>query len=94
MSHGTFKSFVSAAFLLGTMALAPAANAQDRNTGVGHEIAAQGNQAIQLIRAEFKAAAKLLKPSLKKVRVTKVSAPSFKGDGATFVATTTVRCAE
>jgi hypothetical protein len=95
MSYRTFKSFLGTAALLGSLVLAPAAQAVDRNTGVGLEIAAQGNQALQTIRAEQKAAVlHLLKPALPKAHVTKVSAPAAHAAGAMFIPPTTVRCAE
>jgi hypothetical protein len=103
MAHRTFKSVLAAAAVLGSLAVAPSAHALDRNTGVGHEIAAQGNQAILLIRAEFKAAAqKLFQPALPKPRARKTAlqtgpadaAPSGSATGQTFVESTPARCAE
>lgn len=84
---------LKAAALLIALALAPAAqaesNAVSRDTGVGQHIAAQGNQAIQAIRAEFKAAARALMPKLPSAaRVVKISQPA----GATVAAGAGVRC--
>ena len=84
---------LKAAALLLALALAPAAqaesNAVSRDTGVGEQIAAQGNQALQAIRAEFKAAARALMPKLPpKARVVKISQPA----GATVADGVGVRC--
>jgi hypothetical protein len=84
---------LKAAALLIALALAPAAqaesNAVSRDTGVGQHIAAQGNQAIQAIRAEFKATARALMPKLPSAaRVVKISQPA----GATVAAGAGVRC--
>ncbi len=43
---------------------APVAQAQSRDTGVGRIIAAQGNQALQRIKAELRETIKLLAPTL------------------------------
>ena len=97
MTHRTSKASFAAIVLLGSLALAPAAQAEDRNSAVGAAIAAQGNDALTLIRAELKAAVLSLKPVLPRQRphAMKVSAPAGKsGGGATIVAAATVRCAE
>jgi hypothetical protein len=94
MFQRTFQSLVIVATLMGSTGVASAAGLPNRDTGVGHDIAMQGNLAIQLIQAEFKAAMHLLKPMLPKGHITKVSTPASNGDGATFVAATSVRCAE
>jgi len=83
---------LQAATLVLSIALAPAALAQDapsRDTGVGKEIAAQGNRALELIKAEARAAVKALLPQLPAApRVVKMSQPA----GATVAAGATVRC--
>lgn len=76
------------------LAFSPIASAQDappRDTGVGKEIAAQGNQAIREIRADLMAKVRALKPRLPKAaRVVKMSLPA----GSTLAVGATVRCAE
>jgi hypothetical protein len=72
---------VKAAALVLAVLLAPAAQAQQqapsRDTGVGKEIAAQGNRALQLIRAELKAAVTAMRPALPPpARVVKMSLPA------------------
>jgi hypothetical protein len=52
---------ISVAFAVLT---APAAQAETRDTGVGRVIAAQGNQALQMIKAELRAALKAHIPAL------------------------------
>ena len=90
--RNTHQSLRAAALLL-ALALAPAAQAESsavsRHTGVGQQIAAQGNQALQLIRAEVKAAVRAWQPKLPAAaRVVKISQPA----GATLAAGTGVRC--
>jgi hypothetical protein len=70
---------VTAAALVLTVLLAPAAQAQapSRDTGVGKDIAAQGNRALQMIRAELKAAVTAVRPALPApARVVKMSLPA------------------
>jgi hypothetical protein len=71
--------------------LAPATRAEapiSRDTGIGLQIAAQGNRALELIRAELKAAMlATMKPALP--RPLKVSAR-----GAASAIAATVRCAK
>jgi len=92
-SHQALK----AAALALTLALAPTAHAQtgapSRDTGVGKEIAAQGNLALQQIRADIKAAVRALKPKLPaapRPRVVKMSQPA----GSIVASGAAVRCAE
>lgn len=72
--------------------VAPAIQAQEapsRDTGVGKEIAAQGNRALATIRAEVKAAVRAMRPALPAApRVVKMSLPS----GSTIAAGAAVRC--
>ncbi|HEX9627699.1 MAG TPA: hypothetical protein VGA00_12235 [Acidiferrobacterales bacterium] len=93
MNNRIPRQALKAAALLIALALAPAAqagsNEVSRDTGVGQHIAAQGNQAIHSIRAEFKAAARALTPKLPSAaRVVKISQPA----GATVAAGAGVRC--
>ena len=101
MTNATLKTTLAAAAISLSFLAAPAAHAGSpntapnvsRNTGVGHNIAEQGNAALRAIRAEVKAALKFVKPMLP--RATKVSLPSTPaaaGAGASFAAT--ARCAE
>lgn len=60
----THPQILKSAALLLALTLAPAAQAESRDTGVGLLIAAQGNQALVLIREEAKAAVRALKPQL------------------------------
>lgn len=73
-------------------ALASSAHAQQppsRDTGVGKEIAAQGNRALQVIRAELKTAVKAMQPVLPAAsHVVKMSLPA----GATVATGATVAC--
>lgn len=72
---------LKAVALVLAFAVAPAAHAEtpSRDTGVGKEIAAQGNQALQRIRAEMAAALRAaLKPALpaaKPARAVRVATP-------------------
>lgn len=88
------QTILKASILALALALAPAAQAADapsRNTGVGKEIAAQGNQALAAIKAELKAALGVAKPALPaKGRVVKMSQPG----GAVVALGSAVRCAE
>lgn len=85
---------LKAAALTLALVLAPAAHAGSdtisRDTGVGKQIAAQGNHALQLIRAELKAAVRAaMQPKLPgAARVVKISQPA----GATLAAGAGVRC--
>lgn len=68
-----------------------AAEAPSRDTGVGKEIAAQGNLALEAIRAELRTALRTaLRPVLPApaARVVKASLPA----GATLAVGPTVRC--
>jgi hypothetical protein len=73
MSHQILK----ATALVLAFALAPAAHAEtpSRDTGVGKELAAQGNQALRTIRAEMIAALRAMKPAVPRGRVVRVSTP-------------------
>ena len=87
---------IKAAALALAVMLAPAAQAAggheapSRDTGVGKEIAAQGNRALQTIRAELKAAVKAMQPTLPKAapRVVKMSLPA----GSTLASGSAVAC--
>lgn len=87
-------TILKASALVLAVALAPsawAADAPSRNTGVGKEIAVQGNQALAAIKAELKAALGIAKPVLPaKGRVVKMSQPG----GAGLAIGSTVRSAE
>jgi hypothetical protein len=101
MSFFNVRPVLKAAALTLAVALAPVANAAgpaatghgvtlSRDTGVGLQIAAQGNEALRQIKAELRAAAlKLVLPKAP-ARVVKTSQPA----GATFVAGPSVRCAK
>jgi hypothetical protein len=91
MNTFTLRStFIAAAISLAM--LAPAAQAQaprpsSAGASVGLTIAAQGNAALRLIRAELKAAVTAAKPTLPpRARATKVSAPATGSLPATAVA--------
>lgn len=84
---------LKAAALALALAAAPsafAAETMSRDTGVGKEIAAQGNQALAAIKAELKARILGARPVAPKPRVVKMSQPA----GATVATGATVRCAE
>lgn len=78
--------------LLSALALAPAAQAAEinRNTGVGVEIAAQGNAALRYIRTALRIAL----PKLPNARPVKVSAPARVPLGGAVAASAGLRCAE
>lgn len=98
MSHRNTKSFLALTLVMGSLALSPAAMAGEtvnRNTGVGEQIAAQGNAALLYIREQFAASLHLAKPNLAKARVVKVSAPApASGSGGASSPSSSVRCAE
>ena len=74
--HG--RALQIGSFLLAVV-LAPAAHAEtlvSRDTGVGQQIAAQGNLALAAIKAELKAAIKAFRPVLPATHAVKVSAPA------------------
>ena len=81
MGKFTLKSSLIATAISLSM-MAPAAQAQAPRPSaagatVGQTIAAQGNAALEVIRAELKAAVMAAKPVLpKRARATKVSAPA------------------
>lgn len=79
MLKHTRPALQTAALVLAVV-LAPAAMAQEapsRDTGVGKEIAAQGNRALELIKAEALAAVKAVLPALPAApRVVKMSLPA------------------
>ncbi|MGQ0586732.1 MAG: hypothetical protein ACT4PK_05980 [Gammaproteobacteria bacterium] len=85
MSRKTLKSTLAAAAVALSFLAAPAAHAQtstplSRDSGVGLTIAAQGNSALLLIQAEFKAAAqKSFKPAKIQARKKRVGAPAAAG---------------
>lgn len=91
MLKPTYPALQAAALTL-SIVLAPAAAGQDapsRDTGVGKEIAAQGNRALQLIKAEARAAVKALLPVLPAApRVVKASLPG----GSTVAMGAATRC--
>lgn len=64
MSTQKPNALLKHAALVLALALAPAAQAESRDTGVGLLIAAQGNQALEQIREEVRAAVRQLKPVL------------------------------
>jgi hypothetical protein len=96
MKKNTLKlSMVAAAISLSTLA-APVAQAGQmhvsRDTGVGRLIAAQGNAALRLIRAELKAEWLAQKPALPaSVHATKVAVIPAGGAGP---ASASARCAK
>jgi len=85
MNHVTLKSTLVAATVALSCLTVPVAAAESstplaRDTGVGLTIAAQGNVALRLIRAEFKAAAqKAFKPAKVQARKKRVGAPAAAG---------------
>ena len=84
---------LKAAALVLALVVAPSAYAGEtmsRDTGVGKEIAAQGNQALAAIKAELKARLLPAKPAVQKPRVVKMS----QSAGSTVATGATVRCAE
>lgn len=89
------KPLIAAAFGA-SMALAPAAQA---DSGVGRVIAAQGNLALKLIKAEIKDSIEAWKPSLSDVaqpqpKAIKTRAPAPKANVADgMAASATSRCA-
>jgi len=93
MTNSTLKSTLVAAAIALSFCAAPVAASEpakvSRDTGVGQLIAAQGNAALRLIRAEVKAAVRFMQPALP-ARPAKVSAPA----GASVPMTTAARCAE
>ena len=93
MSHRNLKTVLALALITGA-AFAPAAQAADinRNTGVGYEIAAQGNVALRAIQA----AIRVVMPTLPKpaAHATRVSAPVESGGNGAALTTAAVRCAE
>jgi hypothetical protein len=98
MKNNTLKlSMIAAAISLSTLA-APMAQAGQmaghisRDTGVGRMIAAQGNAALRLIRAELKAEWLAQKPALPaSVHATKVAVVPAGGAGP---ASASARCAK
>ncbi len=84
------KNFVIASTLV--FALAAPAQAQQRDLGAGRLIAAQGNQALQMIKAELKNAIKGWVPAqpVKPAAVRTVRAERLAGASGPAVA---VRCA-
>jgi hypothetical protein len=97
MNKSALKTTLAAAAIVLSVAAAPAQAESpkiSRDTGVGHAIAAQGNAALRMIRAELKAAVKFVKPA-PPARPSKVSLPAASapaGAGASIAAT--ARCAE
>jgi len=92
MKNASLKGILAAAAIaLSGLAPAHAGEAtMSRNTGIGHVIAAQGNLALHAIRADLKAALRLVQPVLPK-HSTKVSVPTA-GAAGSLAATT--RCAK
>lgn len=87
------KSLMALTLLTGSLALAPAAQAAEinRNTGVGLEIAAQGNAALRYLQS----ALHIAQPRLpKKPRAVKMSATVPAAPGGATLSTASVRCAE
>ena len=96
MTHRNAKTSLALALLAAALALSPAAQAGEsinRDTGVGLQIAAQGNAALRYIREQFAASLHLAKPILPKPRNLKVSAPAA-GSGNAGSISASVRCAE
>jgi hypothetical protein len=91
MNHRA-KSFLALALMTGSLMLAPAAQAAEinRNTGVGLQIAAQGNAALRYIES----ALHLAQPKLPKPHATKVSVPAPAAPGGAILSTAGVNCAE
>ncbi len=80
MKKATLKSTLLAATVALSCLAAPAASAAEapkapRDTGVGQMIAAQGNAALRVIRAELLPAVRSSKPALP-ARATRVAAPA------------------
>lgn len=97
MTFRKLSRSLSAALLIALAAPVAQAETLSRDTGVGRDIAEQGNIALRVIRAQARVALQLFAPSLHGVRVRKDSAPAVTvadGAGATFSPTTTVRAAE
>jgi len=85
-----FRNAGAATVILLSLLSAPATQAQVRgDAALGAAIAAQGNQALQLIRAEVRQALRVLQPRLEAPRV----APPAKQAGAAGPAAT-ARAAE
>ena len=95
MNNVSLKSTLVAATVALSFLAAPAAYAEapvSRDTGVGLTIAAQGNSALRLIQAEFKAAAeKAFKPAKVQARKKRVGAPAATAGGSIAA---TAPCAE
>lgn len=95
MTNLKLKSTLAAVAMVCAFAAAPAqagAPNVSRNSGVGKEIAAQGNAALTLIRAELKAAmmkAKPVLPAPARPRPVSATVPGAAGSLAS-----TARCAE
>ena len=95
MTNLKLKSTLAAVAMLCAFAAAPAqagSPAPSRDTGVGKQIAAQGNAALVLIRAELKAAlmkAKPAMPAAPRARPVSLTVPGAAGSLAA-----TAPCAE
>lgn len=89
------KSLVALFLLTGVMAApaAGAAEAVNRNTGVGQQIAAQGNAALVYIRTTLRLVAPKL-PKQARPRAMKMFAPSVLPSGGGTLDTAGLRCAE
>lgn len=97
MTYRQSRRLIGAAALL-CAAAAPVAEAHERDTGVGREIAEQGNIALRLIRAQARIDMLYAEPSRADVHgrsALQVAAHRrASGTGTTFGSTTTVRAAE
>jgi hypothetical protein len=86
---------LSSAALATALIAAPAAQAESRDSGVGLQIAQQGNLALHLIRADARQAAlRLMAAALPKPADAAVKMAAPAPGGATFVAATSMRCAK
>jgi hypothetical protein len=97
MTYRKSRSLTIVALLLALAAPVAQAESLVRDTGVGRDIAEQGNVALRIIRAQIKVALQFAAPSLQGVRTRKDEMPAMTvadGSGTTFCPTTTVRAAE
>lgn len=82
------NTLLKSAALVLALALAPAAHAQSRDTGVGLLIAAQGNQALEQIREEAREAVRQFKPTLPARSASPVAVATSSHGAARSVVTT------
>ena len=100
MTNSKIRNSVLMAALSLSLATAPSVQAQardaGRDTGISAVIAAQGNQALQVIKAELKLAIQSLKPVKSQVRTIRPAALKTKqasANGAGMGAVAAARCA-